>query len=302
MRILVTGAWNATEAQLRAIAALGHEVIRHQQEWEELPVPYETVEGVICNGLFLHHPIERFTALKYIQLTSAGFDRVPLDYIQKKGIRICNARGVYSTPMAEFALCGVLELYKQSHFFRENQSGCRWEKHRRLRELDGKQVCIAGCGSVGTACAKRFQAFDCRVTGVDRIVSENLFFDRILPMEQLDTVLETADIVVLCLPLTEETRHLMDEKRLKIMKPGAILVNIARGQIVDTEALISALNGHLGGAVLDVFEEEPLPADSPLWLMEHVILTPHNSFVGDGNHKRLADVIFQHLPKIHDND
>lgn len=295
MRILITGAWNATEEQLCRIAALGHEVIWHQQEREVLPVPYETVEGVICNGLFLHHPIERFTALKYVQLTSAGFDRVPLDYIQKKGIRICNARGVYSTPMAEFALSGVLELYKQSRFFWENQRNCRWEKHRGLRELTGKQVCIVGCGSVGTACAKRFQAFDCHVTGVDRIVYENRFFDRVLPMEQLDTVLETADIVVLCLPLTEETQHLMDEKRLQVMKPGAILVNIARGQIVDTGALISALNGHLGGAVLDVFEEEPLSADSPMWRMENVILTPHNSFVGEGNAERLASVIMENL-------
>lgn len=295
MRILVTGAWNASEEQLHSVASLGHEIIWHQQERELLPVPYETIEGVICNGLFLHHPIERFTALKYIQLTSAGFDRVPLDYIQKKGIRICNARGVYSTPMAEFALSGVLQLYKQSRFFGENQRNCRWEKHRGLRELAGKQVCIVGCGSVGTACAKRFQAFECQVTGVDRFVCENRFFDRVLPMEQLDTVLETADIVVLCLPLTEETQHLLDAKRLRAMKLGAILVNIARGQIVDTEALISALNGHLGGAVLDVFEEEPLPADSPLWQMEYVILTPHSSFVGEGNAERLSGLILKNL-------
>lgn len=295
MRILITGAWNATEEQLCRITALGHEVVRHRQESEPLPVPYETVESVICNGLFLHHPIERFTALRYIQLTSAGFDRVPMEFVQKNGIRIRNARGVYSTPMAELALCGVLELYKQSRFFRENQKDCRWEKHRGLWELEGKSVCIVGCGSVGTACAKRFQAFDCRVTGVDRRSCENPFFDRLLPMERLDAVLEEADIVVLCLPLTEQTHHMMDEKRLQTMKPGAILVNIARGQIVDTEALISALNGRLGGAVLDVFEEEPLSADSPLWQMEHVILTPHNSFVGDGNAKRLCDVIMENL-------
>ena len=295
MRILITGAWNATEEQLCRIAALGHDVVRHRQEQEPLPVPCETVEGVICNGLFLHHPIERFASLRYIQLTSAGFDRVPLDYIQKKGIRICNAGGVYSVPMAEFALGGVLQLYKQSRFFRENQRNCRWEKHRGLGELAGKQVCILGCGSVGTACAKRFQAFDCRVTGVDRLTGESRFFDRVLPMEQLDAALETADIVVICLPLTEETRHLLDAKRLQAMKPGAILVNIARGQIVDTEALIAALKGHLGGAVLDVFEEEPLRGDSPLWQMEHVILTPHNSFVGDGNAKRLFDVIMENL-------
>lgn len=295
MRVLITGAWCASEEQLHKIAALGHEIIWHQQEREALSVPYDSIEGVICNGLFLHHPIEQFTSLKYIQLTSAGFDRVPMDYIQTKGIRICNARGVYNAPMAEFALGGVLQLYKKSRFFMKNQEKSRWEKHRGLQELAGKQVCIIGCGSVGAACAKRFQAFECHVTGIDKIVCENPFFDRMLPMSRLDAQLETADIVVLCLPLTEETWHLMDEKRLGSMKAGAILVNIARGQIVDTTALVQALENHLGGAVLDVFEEEPLSGDSPLWRMENVILTPHNSFVADGNSSRLETVILENL-------
>lgn len=295
MNLLVTGAWQESSAFIKKIEEKGHFVCFLQQERGLLPVPYESIEGVICNGLFLHHPIERFTSLKYIQLTSAGFDRVPLDYIQANGIRICNARGVYSTPMAEFALSGVLQMYKKSQFFRENQKNCRWEKHRGLQELAGKQICIIGCGSVGAACAKRFQAFDCHVTGVDKVIFENPFFDEILPMEQLDEQLKVADIVVLCLPFTEETWHLMDEKRLQSMKAGAILVNIARGQIVDTKALIPALENHLGGAVLDVFEEEPLPGDSPLWQMENVILTPHNSFVGDGNAERLSRIIMENL-------
>lgn len=295
MRLLITGAWNASEQQIKKLETMGQEVVYHQYEKDDLPVAPDTVEGVICNGLFLHHPIEQFTSLKFIQLTSAGFDRVPMDHIQEKGIRIYNARGVYSTPMAEFALSGVLQLYKKSRFFWENQKKCRWEKHRGLQELAGKQVCILGCGSVGTACAKRFQAFDCHVTGIDKILCENRFFDRVLPMEELDTQLKDADIVVLCLPFTEETRHLVDERRLAAMKQGAILVNIARGQIVDTKALIPALEKHLGGAVLDVFEEEPLAEDSPLWQMENVILTPHNSFVGDGNAERLSRIIMENL-------
>lgn len=295
MRLLITGAWTASELQIKKLETMGYEVVYHQYENDDLPVAPDTVEGVICNGLFLHHPIERFTSLKFIQLTSAGFDRVPMDHIQEKGIRIYNARGVYSTPMAEFALSGVLQLYKKGCFFWENQKKCRWEKHRELQELAGKQVCILGCGSVGTACAKRFQAFDCHVTGIDKIVCESRFFDRVLPMEQLDTQLKDADIVVLCLPFTEETRHLVDERRLAAMKPGTILVNIARGQIVDTKALIQMLDERLGGAVLDVFEEEPLPGDSPLWQMENVILTPHNSFVGDGNAERLSRIIMENL-------
>ena len=104
-----------------------------------------------------------------------------------------------------------------------------------------------------------------------------------------------ADILVLTLPLTEQTHHLFGEEAFQKMKKGAILVNIARGGVVDTKALIQALQTHLGGAVLDVFEEEPLVESSALWDMEHVIATPHNSFVGDGNDRRLTGVIFQNL-------
>ena len=122
MKLLVTGAWNCTEEQLKAVENLGHEIFFMQNEKDALPIPHETVEGVIGNGIFLHHDIKTFENLKYIQLTSAGFDRVPLDYISEKNIKIFNARGVYSIPMAEFALCGVLQLYKKSRFFFDNQN------------------------------------------------------------------------------------------------------------------------------------------------------------------------------------
>lgn len=121
MKLLITGAWKCTSEQLNQIESMGHSIVFMQNEKEELPCPYEEVEGIICNGLFLYHPIESFTALRYIQLTSAGFDRVPMDYIQAHGIKIYNARGVYSIPMAEFAISGVLQLYKQSRFFYENK-------------------------------------------------------------------------------------------------------------------------------------------------------------------------------------
>lgn len=298
MRLLITGAWNASAEQLDQIRALGHEVIWHQQEREALPVDYGSIQGVICNGLFLSHPIENFTALRYIQLTSAGYDRVPMEYITQKGIALFNARGVYSTPMAEFAISGVLQLYKQAGFFRSCQVQSHWEKRRDLLELEGKQVCILGCGSVGTACAKRFRAFECTVTGIDPFPREDRDYDRMLHLDQLDAVLPEADIVVLTLPLNESTRHILDRSRLALMKPGAVLVNIARGAVVDTEALLWALEHRLGGAVLDVFEEEPLGEDSPLWRLDNVILSPHCSFVGDGNARRLFRVILENLEKF----
>jgi phosphoglycerate dehydrogenase-like enzyme len=199
--------------------------------------------------------------------------------------------------MAEFAVCGVLQLYKQSRFFADNQAKCRWEKHRGLLELAGKTVCVVGCGDVGAECAKRFAAFGCRVVGVNIRPKRSDHFDAIILLENLDEILPQADIVVLAVPLAPETENLINEERLRLMKPGAVLVNIARGAVVDTNRLICALETHLGGAVLDVFDSEPLSADSPLWNMENVIITPHNSFVGEGNSERLWNVIRENLTK-----
>ena len=294
MNLLITGAWNDGKNCIEKIKAMGHQVVFMQYEKDALPCAYDWVEGVVCNGLFLSHPIENFSNLRYIQLTSAGFDRVDMSYVTAHGIEIHNARGVYSIPMAEFALCGVLQLYKQAAFFRENQRQHLWEKHRGLSELCGKQVLIVGCGSVGNECAKRFAAFGCRVNGVDMLPRENSLYDNILPLEQLDEALKAADIIVLTLPLTEQTKHLINDERLGLLKPTAVLVNIARGAIVDTEALLRHIN-HLGGADLDVFKEEPLPESSPLWDKKNIILTPHNSFVGEGNLERLKKVVIANL-------
>ena len=296
MNLLITGAWQNTKDYIEKLEAEGHEVEFLQFEKDSLPCSYEWVEGVICNGLFLSHDIKKFVNLKYIQLTSAGFDRVPMDYVKDHQIEIHNARGVYSIPMAEFALFGVLELYKKGRNFFQNQSKHIWEKQRNLTELCGKQVCVVGCGSVGTECAKRFRAFGCKVIGIDLFPREDAYYEEMWGLEQLENILGESDVVVLTLPLTEETKHLMNEKKLKMMKPGAILVNIARGAVVDTEALIQILP-YLGGAVLDVFEEEPLSEKNILWNMENVIATPHNSFVGDGNGKRLSEVILKNVKK-----
>lgn len=294
MKLLITGAWRQAKDYIKIIEQMGHQVIFLQYEKDELPCVPEWIEGVICNGLFLEHSIEQFTNLKYIQLTSAGFDRVPMDYIKEHGIQIRNARGVYSIPMAEFAICGVLQLYKQASFFMKKKQEHSWEKHRELRELYGKNVCIVGCGSVGSECAKRFKAFGCTVTGVDLFSREDENYQEIVGFAELDTALSKADIVVLTLPLTEETYHLLDADKIKILQDGVVLVNIARGAVVDTEALLQNV-GRLGGAVLDVFEEEPLEEKNLLWDRENVILTPHNSFVGEGNSSRLSELIIKNL-------
>lgn len=297
MNLLVTGAWREAKEYIQQIENLGHSVAFLQQEKDTLPVAYEWVEGIIGNGLFLNHAIEQFTNLRYIQLTSAGFDRVPMEYVKEHQIEIRNARGVYSIPMAEFAVAGVLSLYKQMRFFAENQKNHGWEKHRGLIELSGKTVCIVGCGSVGTECAKRFGAFGCRTVGVDLFPYENDHYEKMLSLDRLDEVLSESDVIVLTLPLTEQTKHLMNAERLNTLKRTAVMVNIARGAVVDQRALEAAVH-QIGGAVLDVFEEEPLNANSPLWDAENVIVTPHNSFVGESNGKRLNKVIMGNLERI----
>ena len=301
MKLLLTGSFSYTDEQIEYLESLGNEVVFVQDERKALDFDVSEIEGVICNGLFLYNNIEKFENLKYIQLTSAGFDRVPLDYINKQGIKIFNARGVYSVPMAEFALTGILQLIKQSRFFEENQRKHIWEKSRTLGELSGKTAVIVGAGNIGAEVAKRLKAFDMMVIGVDVFDSERPYFDKIELLNELNDQLEIADVVVLTLPLMDSTRGMFDKSKFKIMKNSSIFVNIARGPIVVENDLIRALEeNEISGAVLDVFENEPLDDNSPLWDMEKVILTPHNSFVGENNNKRMFDVIIDNLEYCND--
>lgn len=289
MNVLVTGAFQLNSEELAVLEAAGHKVFTHPDERTPVEQP-KRYEAVVCNGLFLHNPIERFTNLRLIQLTSAGLDRVPLDYIRAHGIELHNAAGVYSVPMAEFAVCGILQLYKQSRFFAENQAQHKWEKHRGLLEASGKRVCILGCGDVGREIAKRLKAFDCRITGVNRTMRKIPDFEEILPLDKLPDAAAVCDILICCIALTPETRGIVSKEVFDHLPAGAVFVNVARGALVDEAALTAWLRSG-GHAVLDVFKEEPLPETSPLWDMENVILTPHNSFVGDGNRARLWETI-----------
>lgn len=292
MKTLITGAFPLTPEQKQALEARGMEIVFHPDERADVPQP-EQYEAVVCNGLFLYHPIERFAALRVVQLTSAGYDRMPMEYAKAHGIRVYNARGVYSVPMAEFAICGILQLYKQAAFFHENQKRHVWQKHRGLLELSGKAVCILGTGDVGCEIAKRLRAFGCRVIGVNRTVRELPDFDAVLPLRQLAETVRYCDVLVVSAALTEETHGLVNADMIRNLKRGAVLVNVSRGALVDEAALLSWLQSDpSSGAVLDVFETEPLPEQSPLWDMQNVILTPHNSFVSEENPARLWEKIW----------
>lgn len=299
MKLLLTGAFRYTEEHLTALKSAGFEITFVQNELEKLSIDCSDFDAVVCNGLFLHNNVEDFKNLKAVQLTSAGYDRVPVSLFAKRGIALFNAKGVYNIPMAEWALLKTLEIYKNSKFFHKNQEKAIWEKNRSLLELYGKTVLIIGVGNIGQECAKRFKAFGTKVIGADIFDSKCGFVDEFFYMDSLSTALKLCDVAVLCLPLTEKTEHLINKETLSFFKKDAVLINISRGKVINEADLAEALNeGNLRGAALDVFEQEPLSPKSPLWDMDNVYLTPHNSFVSDAVSERLFDLIFKNLTEF----
>ena len=299
MNLLLTGCFKYSEEQMEALRSLGYTVYFMRQEKEELPLEANLVDATVCNGLFLSHDIDTFSRLKLIQLTSAGYDRVPVNKIKDRGIDIYNARGVYSAPMAEWAVFRVLEHYKQGWFFRDEQLAGRWTKHRGLRELLGKKVAVVGAGDVGQEVAKRFHAFGVEMTGFDIHTNETVGFDHMALTDTLSERVGEFDVVVVTAPLLPSTKGLISRRVLCSMKEGAVLVNIARGGLIDERAMSEVLSDRKDlFAALDVFESEPLGEESPLWKLENVAVSPHNSFVSDGNNASMFTVIFQNLKKF----
>ena len=301
MNILITGALNCTDSQLESIRSLGCKILLVKDERVPLKEDVSGIETVVCNSLFLYNDISAFSRLRFIQLTSAGTDRIPLEYTAARNIRVANAAGVYSIPMSEWAVLKVLELYKASRRFFEAQNLSIWRKERGILELSGRRAAIMGFGSVGQETARRLRSFGVYIVAVDnREMSpeEKSLADEIRFQDEADSILETSDMVILSLPLTEKTRDFMSRERIFRMKRGSVIINLARGGLLDEDALAEALReGILYGAALDVFREEPLPVNSPLWKMENVIITPHNSFLSDRTNKRLFDLIYSNLKK-----
>ncbi|MCI7183056.1 MAG: NAD-binding protein [Prevotella sp.] len=296
MNLLLTGCFKYSEIQMESLRSLGYTVYFMQQEKDELPLEAAEVDATVCNGLFLSHDIDTFSRLKLIQLTSAGFDRVPVEKIKECGIELYNARGVYSTPMAEWAVFRVLEHYKQGWFFCKEQEAGRWTKHRGLREVAGIKVAVVGAGNVGMEVAKRFQAFGAETTGFDIHTNETIGFDHMALTETFGERVCEYDIVVITAPLLPSTRGLISREVLLAMKQDAILVNIARGGLIDEQALCEVLTERKDlFAALDVFETEPLVEKSPLWRMDNVAISPHNSFVSNGNNARMFKVMYENL-------
>lgn len=296
MNLLLTGCFKYLNEQIKALSLLGYTVYFMQNEDSELPIPASMVDVTVCNGLFLHHNIESFKNLKMIQLTSTGLDRVPLSYIEEKNIKLHNARGVYSIPMAEWVIFRVLERFKKGWFFKKNQENSSWIKDRDLRELNGCMTAILGAGNVGQEVARLFKAFGAFTCGFDIHVNKTSNFDRMFLIKDLKEKIMDFDIVVVTVPLLPSTFHLISEDVLWNMKVNAMLINIARGSLVDESVLYHVLSNRRDlFAVLDVFETEPLSSDNPLWKLDNIAISPHNSFVSNGNNARMFGVIYKNL-------
>lgn len=298
MKLLLTGAFNWKSSYIEKLKSNGFEIMYTEREDSNLLPDHYLADAVICNWLFVNHNIEKFPSLKYIQLLSAGIDRVPIEYIKNHYITLNNARGVYSIPMAEYAVNSVLQIYKGSLEFYNNQKKHLWMKNRNLRELSESRVCIVGTGSVGTATGKLFSAFTNEVYGIDLYPREDIYFRKIYSMDRLDEQLSISDVIILTLPITDDTRNLFNSKRFSIFKNGSVFVNMSRGSLVDENALVNALNNNLYGAALDVFENEPLNEQSQLWDIKNLIITPHNSFISDRNESRMWNLICKNLEEF----
>lgn len=294
-KVLLTGAFKYSKDQLSEIEKLGFKILYVQDERIPLDFDVSDIEVVVCNNLFTYNDIRAFEEIEVIQLTSTGLDRLPIDYINKKKIKVFNAKGIYNIPMAEWAILKILEIYKKSKFFYQNQEQHKWEKHRDLLELTDRVAAIIGFGNVGMEIAKRLKSFGVNVISVDTKKIESEYVDESLLIDQIDHALKKSDIVILSLPLTDETKHLISKDKIDVIKDNAVLINVARGGIINESALIDALNeGKFLGVALDVFEDEPL-GESPLWNFNNVIITPHNSFVSDLINQRLYSLIYNNL-------
>lgn len=296
MKVLLTGAFKYTQEQLNIIEKLGYEIVFIQDERKKIDLDVSDIEVVVCNSLFLTNDISLFKNLKMIQLTSSGMDRVPIDYVNSNNIKIYNAKGVYSVPMAEWVVLKILEIYKDSFGFKKSQQDKDWKKNRSLLELYGKTTSIFGFGSVGEEVAKRLKCFGVKIIGVGRNAKNSKYIDEFYNIKDKEQVLSQSDVVVLTLPLNEDTKNLFNEESLSVIKDKSVIVNVSRGGIINEEALIKLTRkGKFLGVALDVFEHEPLDYNSQLWGLDNVNITPHNSFISDNIDNRLFNLIIHNL-------
>jgi phosphoglycerate dehydrogenase-like enzyme len=234
-------------------------------------------------------------SLRWIQSPAAGVDAPVFAQLVRKGIRLTTSH-VTDIPISEYVVRSVLDHYQRPQEWAASSADRAWRRHD-FREIHGSTWLIIGLGSIGTATAVRARAFGANVIGVRRSPAGDEPVDLMITPDQVLATVGEADVVVLAAPASPETQHLVDGAFLAAMRPASLLVNIARGALVDEAALLEALakGDTLEAAVLDVTATEPLPADSPLWDHPAITITPHDAAGGTGRFTRAADLFLDNL-------
>jgi phosphoglycerate dehydrogenase-like enzyme len=272
---------------------------------EALEAAIPEAEVLVVSGLWRHGLLERAPRLRFIQSVSAGTDQFSKEALRERGIRLASAQGGNERAVAEHALALMLGLTRHMPEALRNQAEARWrpmiaDPALRERELGGQTLLVIGLGRIGTRIARLARAFDMRVIGLRRRPLEaGDPVEAIFSPDRLHEALAQADVVALSCPLTPETEGLIDAAALAAMRPGALLINVARGRVVDQDALARALTeGRIAGAGLDCFHDEPLPPEAPFWRMPNVIVTPHSA--GETSHYegRVIDLLLENLGRL----
>jgi phosphoglycerate dehydrogenase-like enzyme len=253
-------------------------------------------EALICYNPFDTFDFDAFKKLKWIQLSSIGVDQVPVEEVTSRGITVTNNRGGYSIPMGEWIVYKMLSSYKMSRQLEAQHRLKKWKMNTHLLELTGKRALFIGTGTISQEAVKRLVGFDLTLVGINTTGHPVAGFHETKPMASLKTELERADFVIIAIPHTDKTTHLINQEMLSAMKTDAVIINVARGAIIDEDALVATLEtGKFLSVALDVFENEPLPAEHPLWDFEQVSVSPHNSWISEYRNERRFDIIYNNL-------
>lgn len=240
--------------------------------------------------------IDKTDKLKWIMVMSAGLDKLPFEACKNHGILVTNVRGIHKIPMAEFAIGMMLQHVKQMKTLSSNERNKTWERKLPMGELYGKTLLILGIGAIGGEVARLAKAFNMQTIGVNRSGRQAEWADEMYTMENFRQALPKADFIVSVLPSTQETKHFLDLNDFELMKDSAAFINIGRGDLVQDEVLLAALQEKkIAHAYLDVFYEEPLKESHPFWTMENVTVTPHISSLTKNYLPRSFEIFKQNL-------
>lgn len=243
--------------------------------------------------------------LRWVHTSAVAVETICLPELFARGIAVSNSRGVQAVPIAEHVMAVMLALAKQLPFALQHQNAARWAQNEFMGErlpwlLKGRTLGLIGVGTIGSAIAARANAFGMRVLAMRRRSTESVpGIERVFGGDQLYPFLSQCHVLVIAAPLTPQTHSLLGEAQFAKLPKGAIVINVGRAKIIDTEALMDALeSGHLAGASLDVFPQEPLPADHRLWKMPNVILTPHTSGFREGHWDEVIELFADNLDRF----